>query len=121
MGILPVLLWFSWVILIYVQVFLSYGTAYRLTKYNGDNGLSLFGWHIVTGLASLVPGLGIYLWMKYSEENMRARYGHGYPPPPPGYPPQGYQAPPPPPQEWTCNVCGTQNTGGYCTRCDRSR
>jgi len=46
-------------------MFLGYGTAYRLTKQGGDNGVSLYGWMIVTGLAAAVPGLGIYLWKKY--------------------------------------------------------
>ncbi len=51
--------------LYYVQVFLSYGTAYRLAKTHGDNGVSLFGWFICCGLASIIPGLGIYLWFRY--------------------------------------------------------
>ncbi|MCL2827032.1 MAG: DUF2510 domain-containing protein [Eggerthellaceae bacterium] len=54
-----------------VQLFFSYGTAYRLTKSHGDNGASLFGWFIVVGLASMVPGLGFYLWSKYRKEKMQ--------------------------------------------------
>ncbi len=42
-------------------------TAYRLTKKGGDNGAALLGWLIVLGLASLIPGLGIYLWNKYRD------------------------------------------------------
>lgn len=57
-----------WEIIAAVQSFLSYGTAYRLTKSGGDNGVSLFGWFLVLNLASLVPGLGIYLWFKYKDE-----------------------------------------------------
>ena len=50
-----------------VQSFMAYGTAYRHTKVGGDDGVSLFGWFIVFGLAALVPGLGIYLWKKSKE------------------------------------------------------
>lgn len=57
-----------WQIISVVQCFLSYGTAYRLTKNGGDNGVSLFGWFIILNLASMVPGLGIYLWFKYRDE-----------------------------------------------------
>jgi hypothetical protein len=48
-----------------VQSILGYGTAYRLTKKGGDNGVALFGWMIVMTLASMVPGLGIYLWLRH--------------------------------------------------------
>ena len=51
-------------ILYIVQLFLSYGTAYRYTKRGGDNGVALFGWFLVFALASIIPGLGIYLWSK---------------------------------------------------------
>ncbi len=57
-----------WKIISVVQSFLSYGTAYRLTKNGGDNGVSLFGWFFVLNLASMVPGLGIYLWFKYKDD-----------------------------------------------------
>ncbi len=53
--------------IILVQHFLAYGTAYRLTKNGGDNGVSLFGWFFLLELASLIPGLGIYLWFKYRD------------------------------------------------------
>lgn len=56
-----------WYIVIIVQGIMSYGTAYRLTKNGGDNGVSLFGWFFVLGFASLIPGLGIYLWLRYRE------------------------------------------------------
>jgi len=59
---------FLWKIILVIQNILSYGTAYRLAKNGGDNGVSLFGWFIVLNLASLVPGLGIYLWFKYKDE-----------------------------------------------------
>ncbi len=54
-----------WSIIYYIQSFLSYGTAYRMTKTHGDTGVSLFGWFIVFNLASIIPVLGIYLWRKY--------------------------------------------------------
>jgi hypothetical protein len=57
-----------WQVITVVQSILSYGTAYRLTKNGGDNGVSLFGWLFVLNLASMVPGLGIYLWFKYKDE-----------------------------------------------------
>ncbi len=59
---------YLWYIITFVQECFSYGTAYRLTKRNGDNGVSLFGWMIALTFASMVPGLGIYLWYKYKEE-----------------------------------------------------
>ena len=49
-------------ILYLVQSFLGFGTAYRLTKRGGDNGVSLFGWLILMNLAAGIPGPGIYLW-----------------------------------------------------------
>jgi len=57
-----------WYIIIAVQGILSYGTAYRLTKNGGDNGISLFGWTFVLSLASAIPGLGLYLWFKYRDD-----------------------------------------------------
>ena len=65
------LLYFAWLTVWVIQSYLGYGTAYRLTKVNGDNGLSLFGWLIVCNLASLIPGLGIYLWNKYRYEDQQ--------------------------------------------------
>ena len=59
---------FLWQVLIAVQVCFGYGTAYRLTKKGGDNGVSLFGWLLVMNLAAIIPGLGIYLWQKYRDE-----------------------------------------------------
>ena len=58
-----------WYIVMGIQSILSYGTAYRLTKKGGDNGVSLFGWFIVLNLASVIPGLGIYLWHRYRDED----------------------------------------------------
>ena len=57
-----------WYILVGVQGMFAYGTAYRLTKRGGDNGVALFGWMLVMGFASIIPGLGIYLWYKYRQE-----------------------------------------------------
>ena len=53
-----------WYVLAIIQIFLGYGTAYRRTKNGGDNGVALFGWFIVFGLAAWIPGLGIYLWKR---------------------------------------------------------
>ena len=59
---------FLWWAMTLVQQFMGWGTAYRLTKSGGDNGVALWGWMLVMGLAALVPGLGIYLWFKYKDE-----------------------------------------------------
>ena len=66
---------FVWYVFYFIQLILSYGTAYRYTKMSGDNGVALFGWFIVCGLASLIPGLGIYLCVKSKkdEENFKKR------------------------------------------------
>jgi len=65
----------AWHIVTVIQVFLGYGTAYRLTRDGGDNGISLFGWLFVTSLAAIIPGLGFYLWHKYSDGN-ESNYSH---------------------------------------------
>lgn len=56
-----------WYLASIVQSFLAFGTAYRLTKNGGDNGVSLWGWMFVLSLASWIPGLGIYLWFKHKD------------------------------------------------------
>ena len=56
-----------WYVILIVQNFLGLGTAYRLTKKGGDNGFSLWGWMIVMNLAAIIPGLGIFLWVKNKE------------------------------------------------------
>lgn len=58
---------FIWYVIVVVQEFLAFGTAYRLTKKGGDNGVALFGWMLLMNFAALVPGLGIYLWKIYRE------------------------------------------------------
>ena len=60
-------LYYLWYITTVVQGLFSYGTAYRLTKKGSDNGIALFGWMFVLSLASLIPGLGIYLWFRYRD------------------------------------------------------
>ena len=57
-----------WYLITIIQLFFGYGTAYRLTKRGGDNGIALFGWFIVMGFVSVVPGLGFYMWSKYRNE-----------------------------------------------------
>jgi len=63
MGFLMVI----WYILVVVQGCLGLGTAYRLTKSGGDNGISLWGWMFLMNLAAAIPGLGIWLWVKYKD------------------------------------------------------
>ncbi|MCL2528242.1 MAG: hypothetical protein FWE42_07470 [Defluviitaleaceae bacterium] len=53
-----------WYIITAVQAFLGYGTAYRLTRDGGDNGIALWGWLLLTSIAALIPGLGFYMWVK---------------------------------------------------------
>ncbi len=74
-----IILLFAWGVLYWIQIALGYGTAYRLAKTHGDNGVSLFGWALlVAALASYIPGLGIYLWYKYREDPMPMReWGKG--------------------------------------------
>ena len=66
-----------WYIFFIVQGILSYGTAYRLAKTGGDNGVSLYGWLFVMNLASAIPGLGIYLWNKYKYLDAETQYNGG--------------------------------------------
>ncbi len=66
-----------WYVVVLVQTFFAYGTAYRLTKRGGDNGVALFGWMIVHGLAAMVPGLGIYFWYRYKDAPKKDP-GEGY-------------------------------------------
>jgi len=61
------MLYILWQITVALQGILSYGTAYRLTKNGGDNGVALFGWFLALSLASMVPGLGFYLWLRYRD------------------------------------------------------
>ena len=61
------LIWLTWYVLVIVQSFLAYGTAYRRTKIGGDDGVALYGWVLVYSLAAIIPGLGIYLWKKSKE------------------------------------------------------
>lgn len=56
-----------WYISIIVSMFLNYGTAYRLTRNGGDNGIALFGWFFALAFAGIVPGLCIWLWFKHKE------------------------------------------------------
>ena len=56
------LIFIVWYIVMIVQMFMAYGTAYRSTKKGGDDGIALFGWMIVYMFAAVIPGLGIYLW-----------------------------------------------------------
>jgi hypothetical protein len=69
-GIIIAVIWY---VLIIVQGFLAYGTAYRATKRGGDNGVALFGWMLVYGLAALIPYLGIYYYKKSKEWDCQSR------------------------------------------------
>ena len=51
-----------------MQALLGYGTAYRLTKRGGDDGVALFGWLFVMNLAAMIPGLGYWLWVNNRDE-----------------------------------------------------
>ena len=54
-----------WALIAVVQLFLSYGTAYRCTKKGADNGSALFIYLIGFGLAALIPGLGLHYYIKH--------------------------------------------------------
>ena len=117
------ILWILWYICIIVQSLLSYGTAYRLTKKGGDNGISLWGWMTLLNLASAVPGLGIFLWFKYRNiaQNNQYYYEQQYQQPqqyqqyqqPQQYPPAQY------PLRTVCQNCGGQYNPehGSCPHC----
>ena len=118
-------LYVVWAAVYSVQMFMGYGTAYRMTKRGGDNGVALFGWMIVFALAASVPGLGIYLWIKNKEPvNTRPAQGNygnqGY-----GYNPQNNYAQPQQPAyppaggAGLCRSCGASMPGGtqFCPRC----
>ena len=66
---------YLWYVITVIQGLFAYGTAYRFTKKGGDNGVALFGWMLVFGLAAAVPGLGIYLWYRYKDDPYVNRYG----------------------------------------------
>jgi len=131
-----------WYLITIVQVFFAYGTVYRLTKAGGDNGVALFGWFLVMQLASLVPGLGIFLWLRYKDSDREIRYvpphsqGTFVPPHSQGtfIPPSSQEAPATPPlsatavptasqagAEKTCGDCGTKNpvNGHFCIHCGK--
>ena len=98
---------FVWYVFVIIQSFMSYGTAYRSTKAGGDNGVALFGWFIVYGLASLIPGLGIYFWKKLKNEEIsysirRNNYSR------PVY------------SDKKCRQCGTIFSGTFCPNCGSS-
>jgi len=63
-----------WYICFFIQLILSYGTAYRFTKRGGDNGVVLWGWMLALSFASLIPGLGFYLWHKNKEVRNSSQY-----------------------------------------------
>lgn len=71
MNVLLSLIIFAYYIVAIVQAFLAYGTAYRKTKANGDDGSSLFGWLILYRLAAVIPYLGIYLWKESKKSSFR--------------------------------------------------
>ena len=66
-----------WYLVFIVQGFFGYGTAYRLTKSGGDNGVAMWGWLFLMSLAAIIPGLGIWLWIKYKDDD-RGYGGHPY-------------------------------------------
>jgi len=58
---------YIYVAIVAVQEIFSLGTALRLTKYEGGDGIDLWKWRFKLGFASLIPGVGIYLWYKYRD------------------------------------------------------
>ena len=113
-------------ICIFIQGVLSYGTAYRLTRNGGDNGVSLFGWFLLLGFAGCVPGLGIYLWFRYRDLGEAAKYSPA-PPPSVTYSPTPVKTPVPYYDRssggWVCKNCRTKNesTSLSCKDCGKYR
>jgi hypothetical protein len=64
---MQMVLYYLWYAVTVTQELFAYGTAYRLTKKGGNNGVALFGWFLALSIASLIPGLGIYLWFRYRD------------------------------------------------------
>ena len=62
------LIGFIWSGFVVAQSIMAFGTAYRRTKANGDNGVALFGWLLAYSLAALIPGLGIHFWVDSKED-----------------------------------------------------
>ena len=69
---------FLWYLCILVQSLLGLGTAYRLTKGGGDNGIALWGWIFLMNLAALIPGLGFVIWNAYRDETPQGYYRETY-------------------------------------------
>ncbi|MCL2670472.1 MAG: hypothetical protein FWF10_00345 [Clostridiales bacterium] len=64
MEFLLYILSFAYAIVVFLQTFMAYGSAYRMTKREGDSGVALFLWLFVFNLAATIPGLGIILWKR---------------------------------------------------------
>ena len=104
---------FIWYIVGFIQMMLGYGTAYRLTKNGGDNGVALVGWLVITNLASLIPGLGFYLWSRNRDADTH-------------FIPQSTALSSVKPlysnvKVWTCKECGSKNPTDrlYCGACGK--
>ena len=68
MEIVSYILLVIWYAFVIVQAIMGYGTAYRRTKRGGDNGVALFGWALLfCSIVPMIPGLGIYFWIKSKE------------------------------------------------------
>ncbi len=70
-GMIGLIIYFAWYILMIVQSFMAIGTTYRKTKANGDNGVALYGWLLVYGLVALIPYLGIHFWRKNKSKDFK--------------------------------------------------
>ena len=100
---------FLWLVSTMVQSIMAFGTAYRKTKENGDNGVSLWGWMFVYDLAALIPGLGFYLWKKSFEDEGSESHPRGHNPWPASVPRA----------TWFCEKCNEENDADSvsCTGC----
>lgn len=61
-------------ILVLVQSFMAFGTAYRWTRNMDGNGIVLFFCLLLCQLMAWVPGLGIFLWVKSLDSNQSTYY-----------------------------------------------
>jgi len=57
-----------WAMIAMVQLIFAFGTAERIIKSKGARGNSALKWHLALIAASFVPGLVIYLRVKYRKQ-----------------------------------------------------
>ncbi|MCL1890918.1 MAG: hypothetical protein FWG00_02675 [Coriobacteriia bacterium] len=64
----PYILTIPWGVIYFVQMWMSSGTAIRIAKKSGGDRIMYLACWFLMEIASIVPGLGIYLWYRYRNE-----------------------------------------------------